>query len=98
MVTTLIPGPTCLYDAQLQPRLRDISPTTTPPEWVEAVWTALLERYAGRPVRFKVLAGRFYRDKLVQRIEDYPGWTVEVPLAGLGIGRQIAWLKAHTTR
>ncbi len=69
-----------------------------PPEWVEAVWGALLERYAGRPVRFKMLAGRNYRDKLVQRIEDRAGWTVEVPLAGLGIGQQIAWLKANTTR
>ena len=76
------------------------------------VWAALLERYAGRQVHFKVLAGRNSpalhraakqcgasdRDKLVQRIEDCPGWTVEVPLAGLGIGQQIAWLKAHTTR
>jgi hypothetical protein len=69
-----------------------------PPEWVEAVWTALLERYAGRPVHFKMLAGRHYRDRLVQRIEDYAGWTVEVPLAGLGIGQQIAWLKANTIR
>ena len=57
-----------------------------PPEWVETVWEALLERYAGREVAFEVLAGRHYRGRLVGRMEDHAGWTVEVPLAGLGIG------------
>jgi len=50
------------------------------------VWAALLERYAGREVAFEVLAGRHYRGRLVGRMEDHAGWTVEVPLAGLGIG------------
>ena len=96
MVTALTPAPHCLHDAQLQPRLRGVNSTITPPEWVEAVWEALVERYDGRQVAFKVLAGRFYRDRLVGRMEAYPDWTVEVPLAGLGIGQQIARLKDYT--
>jgi hypothetical protein len=44
-------------------------------------------------VHFKLLAGLAYRDQLMQRIQDHPGWTAEAPLAGLGIGQQIAWLR-----
>ncbi|MCP4517677.1 MAG: hypothetical protein GY824_20925 [Delftia sp.] len=66
-----------------------------PPEWVDAVWADLLARYAGQPVRFEFLAGRAYHDRLVLRVQGYPSWHASEPLAGLGIGKQIAWLQSR---
>ena len=41
--------------------------------------------------RYVLLAGRLYREPLVAHLDE-----VEVPLRGLGIGQQLAWLKRHT--
>lgn len=43
---------------------------------------------------FVVLAGSRYRSDLVPALE-LAGHHVTVPLAGLGIGRQLAWLKGQ---
>ena len=40
------------------------------------------------------LAGAKYRDDLHLLLEE-AGFTVEVPMRGLGIGRQLAWLKSR---
>jgi hypothetical protein len=37
-----------------------------------------------------ILAGRSYRDELIPLISE--SWEIEVPMAGLGIGEQLAWL------
>ena len=71
---------------------------SAPSEWVDEVWQSLLERYDGRPVHFKLLAGLLYRVQLMRRIQDHPGWTAEAPLAGLGIGQQVAWLRERTVK
>lgn len=41
-----------------------------------------------------VLAGRAYREPLVSYLEA-EGYRVEVPMAGLGIGQQLAWLSVR---
>lgn len=48
-----------------------------------------------RAAHYVVLAGRAYRDEVAPGIER-TGGTWEAPMAGLGIGRQLAWLNAHT--
>lgn len=45
--------------------------------------------------RLVVLAGGDYREFLVPALQRR-GFAVEVPMAGLGIGAQKAWLLAHT--
>ena len=42
-----------------------------------------------------ILAGERYREFLIDDLERR-GHRVEVPMAGLGIGQQLAWLKEHT--
>jgi hypothetical protein len=39
-----------------------------------------------------ILAGRAYREFLMMWLADFLGYTVSVPLEGLGIGRQLQWL------
>jgi hypothetical protein len=41
--------------------------------------------------RIVVLAGTRYREHLM-----LPGYTVEIPMEGLGIGQQLKWLDTHT--
>jgi hypothetical protein len=48
-----------------------------------------------RPERVVILAGRRYREHLAVELLDR-GYVVEVPMAGLGIGEQLQWLKEHT--
>ncbi len=71
---------------------------SAPSEWVDEVWQSLLERYDGLTVHFKLLAGLPYRVQLMRRIQDHLGWTAEAPLAGLGIGQQIAWLRERAAK
>jgi hypothetical protein len=40
-----------------------------------------------------VFAGLRYREFLMEHLNQR--WTVEVPLEGLGIGKQLQWLKRH---
>jgi len=61
--------------------------------WAEQVWRDL-EPLLGTRGRVVLLAGKRYREFLVARIEKR-GVRVEVPLEGLGIGRQLQWLGSH---
>jgi hypothetical protein len=45
--------------------------------------------------RLVILAGTKYREKLIGRLH---GYHVEIPMVGLGIGQQLAWLKAQTEK
>ena len=45
--------------------------------------------------RIVFLAGKDYRGNLVQGLSDL-GYTIAVPMAGLGIGKQLSWLQRHT--
>lgn len=59
-------------------------------EWAEIVWASLLQRL--RPDdHVTILAGERYRERLVPRLATY-GCHVDVPMQGLGIGRQLQWL------
>ena len=64
-------------------------------------WAArVLEQWDGwgiGPVHAVFLAGVRYREFLVPGVETRRG-TVEVPMEGLGIGRQLAWLKERSRR
>ena len=66
-------------------------------EWANKVLRQLLRDLDGLGgVEIQVLAGRNYRDHLCS-IFDYAGVPYSVPMAGLGIGQQKAWLKAQLT-
>lgn len=80
------------YDMRLGDR------RTGPPiwDWVALVMYGLLDRFDPQTVHhFVVLAGGQYRTVLH---EFPPAWTYAVPLAGLGIGQQLAWLSAATAQ
>ena len=59
-------------------------------EWAELVWASLRPKLKPGD-RVTVLAGAKYREALVPRIQEY-GSHVDVPMTGLGIGRQLQWL------
>jgi len=62
--------------------------------WAERTMAQFRRRYApGRHV--VLLAGERYREHLTPLLEQY-GCSTEVPMRGLGIGEQLAWLKRHT--
>jgi len=62
-------------------------------EWSKRVWNVLQSRInPGNDII--ILAGQRYREYLVPLLEAY-GCQVHVPLKGLGIGRQLQWLKNH---
>lgn len=52
----------------------------------------LLGCYGDPSVHFVILAGKEYRQDLVHWLRHREA-TVEVPMEGLGIGEQLAWLK-----
>ena len=62
-------------------------------EWAEKVWAVL--RHQLKPDdHVTILAGERYRESLVPRVIEY-GCHVDVPMQGLGIGRQLQWLSRH---
>ncbi len=65
-------------------------------DWLFRVQKAL-SPVAAANCHFVLLAGREYRADLVHWLL-YKGATVEVPMQGLGIGEQLAWLKKKTER
>lgn len=71
----------------------DLSIATMAPgqraEWGSATAGQLRAVVSPRAGTLVILAGRDYRDPLVPHLA---GYTIEVPMAGLGIGQQIAWL------
>ncbi|SRR6266478_2356864 len=62
-------------------------------EWAHRV-TAQLRSRCHRGDTVVILAGESYREHLVPILKEW-GCAVEVPMRGLGIGRQLAWLKNH---
>jgi hypothetical protein len=64
--------------------------------WADRVW-AQLQPMLNPNSRIVFLAGRRYREFLVDRIEQR-GVPVDVPLAGLGIGEQLHWFKKAIPR
>ena len=60
--------------------------------WTDHVRQQLAAQLADRADReVVVLAGRHYRG-WIDTLPDTCTWTVSVPMAGLGIGQQLAWL------
>lgn len=64
--------------------------------WAKEVAQELLRRYP-EPTRFVILAGRAYREHL-QPLLEATGHTCEVPMEGLGIGQQLAWLREKVVK
>lgn len=73
-----------LYD--LPPRAREA--------WAYAIVTRIRELHPA-PRKVIILAGDVYRRYLDHWLSRY-GYQIEAPLAGLGIGKQLAWLTRHT--
>lgn len=48
------------------------------------------------PRTFVFLAGARYREWLLEVLSSIPGVSVETPLQGLGIGRQLQWLSVRS--
>jgi len=65
-------------------------------EWSEHVWASLSWRLEPSDT-VTILAGERYRQDLVPLLEKH-GCSVEVPMEGLGIGRQLQWLNHHLSR
>ena len=63
-------------------------------QWAERV-LADLRRCCRVGDRVVILAGEKYREHLVPVLKEW-GCRVEVPMKGLGIGRQLQWLDTHT--
>ncbi len=59
-------------------------------EWAEKVWVSLRQRLKPHDC-VTILAGERYRERLLPLIETH-GCHVDVPMQGLGIGRQLQWL------
>lgn len=56
------------------------------------VWKDLEAIVKAQPVKVVLLAGRKYREHLETMLIN-SGCQIEVPMAGLGIGQQLSWLK-----
>jgi len=65
--------------------------TTERENWSEEVYRDLL-RVTTSDDKLVILAGQKYRDHLIPWLQAQ-AYTVEVPMAGLKIGEQLAWLK-----
>lgn len=64
--------------------------------WAAQVWWAIVQ-VADIGDRLVFLAGQRYRELVVPVLAGLE-YTIEVPMLGLGIGRQLAWLKRHSTQ
>ena len=67
------------------------APKAVRDEWAEGVREALQARYAGRPVKFILMAGRSYSGA-VEGLDA----EVEQPMQGMGTGFRRQWLAANT--
>ncbi len=59
-------------------------------EWAELVIAQLKEKTDVENDHFIFLAGQKYRENLIGHIEDF-----KIPMKGLGIGKQLQFLKRH---
>jgi hypothetical protein len=62
--------------------------------WAVQVWRAIVG-VADVGDRLVFLAGQRYSELVVPALADL-GYTVEVPMLGLGIGQQLAWLEQRS--
>jgi hypothetical protein len=65
-------------------------------EWSQRVWSSLNRRLEPSDT-VTILAGERYRQDLVPMIRRH-GCSVETPMEGLGIGKQLQWLNDHISR
>jgi len=62
--------------------------------WGESVAAELLRRYDHETLSVTFLAGQGYIDPVVHAMSwQGPHWTAITPLAGLGVGQRLAWLR-----
>lgn len=62
-------------------------------DWADGVFYQITD-IATPPCCLKVFAGQAYREHLSERLQEF-GYQVDVPLLGLGIGKQLSWLKSR---
>ncbi|MGD1087334.1 MAG: DUF6884 domain-containing protein [Verrucomicrobiota bacterium] len=62
-------------------------------EWANGVAAQLKEKTDVKNDHFIFLAGQIYRDNLMAHIRDY-----KIPMKGLGIGKQLQFLKHDVTK
>lgn len=61
--------------------------------WAKDVFTHLSGE-ASKSDTITILAGRYYREKLVSMLRG-AGFRIDVPMMGMSIGKQLRWLNAH---
>jgi hypothetical protein len=61
--------------------------------WARKVFEQILQKFPNGG-RVKIFAGEHYRQYLVPLLEN-AGYTVDIPLKGLGIGQQLAWFESQ---
>lgn len=66
-------------------------------QWGAEVYRDWHLKFGDRRVRFVFLTGKHYSEHLVEWFA-LDGNVIETPLAGLGIGKQVAWLKGEVER
>ena len=81
-------------DAVIDPYERTLVDMTRRERIYWANWVLLELALASEPCHVVVLAGRLYREFVVDGLLR-GGYTVEVPMEGLGIGQQLRWLDEH---
>lgn len=83
------------HDEILEPYEQTLN--NTPAEerkvWASRVFEQILKKFPNGG-KVKIFAGEYYREYLVPLLES-AGYTVEIPLKGLGIGQQLAWFDSQ---
>lgn len=65
-------------------------------EWSDRVFHQILQRIPNGGL-IRIFAGDRYREFLVPLLEG-AGYSIDVPLQGLGIGQQLQWFKNNTNQ
>lgn len=68
-------------------------PVTERRQWASSV-LADIKKVINPDETIVFLAGEKYREYLLNPLEEW-GYRLEIPMAGLKIGEQLAWLKQH---
>ncbi len=64
--------------------------------WSQMVYSQLVAHTQDYVENFVFLAGQYYRESLIDKINRHTGSHVDVPLEGKGIGQQLQFLKRFT--
>ncbi|WP_347710714.1 MULTISPECIES: DUF6884 domain-containing protein [Cyanophyceae] len=62
-------------------------------KWADGVFHQITD-IATLPCCLKIFSGQAYREHLSERLQEC-GYQIDVPLLGLGIGKQLSWLKSQ---